>query len=366
MADDERTRGAGRRPTVRDVARAAAVSPATVSNVLTGRRAVAPERAARVLAAVERLGYRPDPLAANLRSTRRAVLGVLVPELANPFFAELVEALERRARAAGWRLLVATSGEDRAEEPRAIEELVTWRPAGLVLVPVDDSFPARPIVERSGLPCVLVDRVPPGCEAFDSVAIDNPGAARAATARLLELGHRRILAVASTLAIANMRERVEGVAAAVTAAGARLDLLEAGAEAEPAAAAIAGKLDRSDPPTAIVALTTTLTLAALRALAETGRRVPADCALLGFDDHAWMQVARPAIAAVRQPIGELARLAFDRLRLRAGAEQPLPPCRVRLACDIAWRESIAGPPAPAPTGPSESPAAPPNRGRLNV
>lgn len=361
-------RGSGiRRPTVRDVAQAAAVSPATVSNVLTGRRAVAPERAARVLAAVERLGYRPDPLAANLRSTRRAVLGVLVPELANPFFAELVEALERRAREAGWRLLVATSGEERAEEPRAIEELVAWRPAGLVLVPVDDGFPGRPVVDRAGLPCVLVDRVPPDCEGFDSVAIDNRAATRAAAYRLAELGHRRFLAVASTLAVANMRERVEGVREVLArSASAQVDLLEAGCEVEPAAAAIAGRLDRPDPPTAILALTTTLTLAALRALAETGRHIPADCALLGFDDHAWMQVARPAIAAVRQPIGELARLAFDRLRLRAEAEQPPPPCRVRLACDIAWRDSIAAPRAPAPTGSSERLVAPPNRGRLNA
>lgn len=363
----ERKAGSGaRRPTVRDVARAAAVSPATVSNVLSGRRPVAETLAARVRTAVERLGYRPDPLAANLRKSRRAVLGVLVPELANPFFAELVEALEQAARGAGWRILIATSGEDPSREAAAVEELVAWRPAGLVLVPVDDSYPGRAVVERAGLPTVLVDRTPPGIEDCDSVAIDNHGAAEAATARLLALGHRRILAVASRLSISNMRERVGGVAAAVAREpGARFELLEAGDEPERAVAAVTGALDRAPQPTAIVALTTTLTLAALRAAAESGRRLPEDCSLVGFDDHAWMQVARPAIAAVRQPVGELARLAFDRLRLRAECDTPLPPCRVRLACAIAWRDSVAAPPA-SPPQPAEVGRMPPTReGRLN-
>lgn len=356
-----------RKPTVRDVAAVAAVSPATVSNVLTGRRPVAAELAARVLAAVERLGYRPDPVAVNLRSARREVVGVLVPELANPFFAGLVEALERRARQAGWRLLVATSGEDAALEPAAIEELIAWRPAGLVLVPVDDSYPGRALVERAGLPVVLVDRVPPGCEATPSVAIDNRAAGRAATERLLALGHRRILAVASTLRIANMRERVDGVAQAVAAVpGASLELLEAGCEPEQAAAMITGVLDRAPAPTAIVALTTALTLAALRAAGETGHQVPAELSLVGFDDHPWMQVARPAIAAVRQPIEELARLAFDHLVTLARASEPLPPCHVRLACDIAWRESVAGPPVPAPAPSPAGGTADPTHGRLEA
>ena len=112
-------RGVGRRPTIHDVARTAAVSPATVSNVLTGRRRVDPELAARVRRIVDELGYRRDVAASALRSAQRTVVGAVVPELTNPFFAEMVDRLEREARAAGRRLLVATSSGDPAEETTA-------------------------------------------------------------------------------------------------------------------------------------------------------------------------------------------------------------------------------------------------------
>ena len=151
-------RGVGRRPTIHDVARTAAVSPATVSNVLTGRRRVDPELAARVRRIVDELGYRRDVAASALRSAQRTVVGAVVPELTNPFFAEMVDRLEREARAAGMRLLVATSSGDLAEETRQVEALIAWRPAGVIAVPCDGTFPGRAALERDGIPFVILDR----------------------------------------------------------------------------------------------------------------------------------------------------------------------------------------------------------------
>ena len=122
-------RAVGRRPTIHDVARSAAVSPATVSNVLTGRRHVDPDLANRVRLVVDELGYQRDVAASALRSAKRNVVGAS-SRLGNPFFAEMVDRLEREARNAGRRLLVASSCGDPAEETRQVEALIAWRPAG--------------------------------------------------------------------------------------------------------------------------------------------------------------------------------------------------------------------------------------------
>ncbi|MEK0083518.1 LacI family DNA-binding transcriptional regulator [Benzoatithermus flavus] len=338
-----------RRPTIRDVAQAAAVSPGTVSNVLTGRRNVDPAIRERVLGAVEALGYRPDVAASSLRSTERNVVGAVVPELTNPFFACLVDRLEREARAAGKRLLVGASNGDPLEEEREVAALAAWRPAGLIVVPCDGRFGARRLLEREGVPFVVVDRPLEEGEPVDTIAVDNAAAAAEAAHRLLALGHRRVLAIASSLALGNMRERLAGVEAEVAAVdGAELETLEAGFEPEEITTAVAARLAREPRPTAVFALNNVLTLGVLRASADIGLVVPDDFSLIGFDDYDWMEVFRPPLTAVRQPVPELAHMAWQRLAERIGpaAEDTVAgtPCHLRLPCHLIWRGSVAVPP----------------------
>jgi DNA-binding LacI/PurR family transcriptional regulator len=338
-----------RRPTIRDVARSAAVSPATVSNVLTGRRNVHPQIRQRVAAAVAALGYRPDSVASTLRSAARSVVGAVVPELTNPFFAELVDRLEREARAAGKRLLVAASGGDPEEEAREVAALVAWRPAGVIVVPCDARFAARALLERDGVPFVVVDRPLLEGPAVDVVAVDNAAAAAEGARGVLALGHRHLLVIASSLAVSNMRERVAGIEAAVAEAqGAEIRLLEAGFDAGAAATAIAAALERWPRATAVFALNNILTLATLRAVQARGLELPGALSLLGFDDYDWMEVYRPPLSAVRQPVAELAQAAWRRLAQRIGfaGEEPAEPdpCHVRLPCRVVWRGSVAEPP----------------------
>lgn len=333
-----------RRPTVRDVARAAGVSPATVSNVLTGRRNVDPAIRARVTDAVAALGYRPDRVASILRSAARSVVGAVVPELTNPFFAGLVERLEREAHAAGKRLLVAASGGDPAEEEREVAALVAWRPAGVLVVPCDARFAARAVLERDGVPFVVVDRPLLEGAPVDTVAVDNEAAAREGARRVIEVGHRRVLVVASSLAVSNMRERVAGVRSiAAGLKGIELREVEAGFAVDEAARLVAAELARRPPPTAVFALNNILTLGTLKALGQLGLELPKDLSLLGFDDYDWMEVFRPPLSAVRQPVAELAQTAWQLLarRLAAGAVDPR---HVRLPCELAWRGSVAPPP----------------------
>jgi DNA-binding LacI/PurR family transcriptional regulator len=340
------------RPTIRDVARRASVSPATVSNVLTGRCRVDPDVAGRVLATIDALGYRRDIAASALRSGQRTVVGALVPELGNPFFGELVDRLEREASLAGRRLLIATSGGDPAEEARQIAALGAWRPAGVIAVPCDGRFAAGNMLERQGIPFVVLDRPLDDNGRVDTVAVDNVEAARVGTARLIELGHRLLLVVASSTALGNIRERVAGVDAAVAGVdGARAQLIEAGFNLGEIAAAVAAQLGRVPRPTALFTLNNVLTLGALKAIAALGLVIPDDVSLLGFDDYDWMEAFQPPLSAVRQPVAELAQAAWQRLaELTGAAPMPgTPPlCHVRLRCSLAWRGSVAAPRTSAP------------------
>jgi LacI family transcriptional regulator len=337
----------GRRPTIHDVARSAAVSPATVSNVLTGRRHVDPDLADRVRLTIDELGYRRDVAASALRSAQRTVVGAVVPELGNPFFAEMVDRLEREARDAGRRLLVATSGGDPAEELRQVEALIAWRPAGVIAVPCDGVFAARAALERDGIPLVILDRPLDDGATLDTVAIDNVTAAREGAERILAAGHRHLLLVASTTAIGNIRERVAGVQAAIAAtAGSAAELVEAGFELETIAAAVAERLARRPRPTAIFTLNNVLTLGTLKAAAALDLAIPNELSLLGFDDYDWMEVFQPPLCAIRQPVAEMAHAAWERLATLTGAaamsEAPAI-CHVRLPCTLAWRGSVVPP-----------------------
>ena len=355
MADrDDRNQGAraaGRRPTIHDVARSAAVSPATVSNVLTGRRNVDPDLAQRVRLVVDELGYQRDVAASALRSAKRNVVGAVVPELGNPFFAEMVDRLEREARHAGRRLLVATSGGDQAEETRQVEALIAWRPAGMIVVPCDGLFPARAALEREGIPFVVLDRLLDDTTRYDSIAVDNVVAAREGAARLLATGHRRLLLIASAMSIGNIRERVDGVREALAVVpGATSELVEAGFEVDEIAALVRARLRRPPLPTAIFTLNNVLTLGTLKASAAAGVTIPDDVSLLGFDDYDWMEVFRPPLSAIRQPVADMAHAAWERLATLTGAgalaDAPLA-CHVRLPCSLVWRGSVAAPRASA-------------------
>jgi LacI family transcriptional regulator len=319
-----------RRPNIHDVAARARVSAGTVSNVLTGRRAVVPEVAERVRAAVAKLGYVTDIAASHLRSSQSTVVGVLVPDLTNRFFATFVGTVEGLVRADGYRVLVASSGLDGAMEP-----------VGLIVIPCEDRFESRAVLAGTRIPVVVADRFGehPDC---DAVGVDNADAVSRAASHLLELGHRRVMILASTLDLNNVRQRVAG-ARAILAAAPRSpapEVLEVGSGLEQASEALFARLGRANAPTAIIALTNTTTLAALKALSRRKLRVPRDISLVGFDDDDWMEVVRPGITAVRQPLADMARAAWSRLRERLAGDTS-GSVQVQLPCTLVLRDSTA-------------------------
>jgi DNA-binding LacI/PurR family transcriptional regulator len=326
------------RPSIRTVAARAGVSTATVSNVLNLRRNVAPPLAARVHAAVAELGYIADLGAARLRSRRSNVAGIVVPDIANPFFAALVAELEEQARAVGYDLLMVSSGGDPRTEEARLRALLTWRPAGLIVVPSDDLLAARTIVRSVGVPMVVADRIPMQCD-FDVVGVDNHAEAAVMIRHLIAGGRRRILVAPTDLSIGNMGERLAGCREAARGE-AEIEVVEAGLTVAAARERLSARLGAGRRPEAIFALTNIVTLGTVGAMAERGVVAPRDLALAGFDDDEWMRVVSPSITVMRQPTVAMARAIWSRLMARIGGEAG-PPQEVRLPCALECRGSTA-------------------------
>lgn len=204
--------------TIKDVAKLAGVSIATVSNVLNGGRYVSPELRSAVLQAVRTLGYVPNGVAQSLRSRKTQTLGLIVPDITNPFFSGLVQALERSARDRGYQMLLCNSEENAELEFDLALALASRQVDGLIVIPTQDSPEYLRKLKADGLPVVLLDRIG-GEDDLDRVGVDNFQAARVGTEFLIRQGHREILLLVSTLELSNIRDRAEGYRQALAAAG---------------------------------------------------------------------------------------------------------------------------------------------------
>jgi DNA-binding LacI/PurR family transcriptional regulator len=355
-------RGTGR-PSLRDVARAAGVSAACASNVINRRRSQDDPIGRAVLKAVDDLGYRANAIAANLRRTNSRFVGVVLPDFENPFFGALLAALERCAEESGYRLTAASSREDERIEAREVGELLGWRVAGLLVAPTVRSRGPEP--ESGGVPIVVVDRVS-GREGADEVSADNTEAARDVTARLIALGHRAVLVAHSDPALLNVAERLRGVRAAADAAAATgtrfgVQLLECGSSIDSADRAFAAHFAHHPVPGAVFALNNLATLAAFGAVQRQGLVPGRDLALVSFDDSAWMAHMHPAVAAVVQPVEDIARAAWSRLIARIEGQAGAP-VSVRIPCRIAARGTLVAPRAEQKAG-TEGALPPSSRGQ---
>jgi LacI family transcriptional regulator len=326
-------------PSIRSVAQRAGVSTATVSNVLNARRSVAPELVARVRDAVAELGYIADLGAARLRSRRSCIAGLVVPDIANPFFGTLAAVVEDAARRDGYDLLIVSTEDDPAEEATRLRTLLTWRPAGIIVVAAGESLPLRAQAEAAGVALVAADRIPAG-PPLDVVAVDNRTASAAVLRHLLAGGRRHILLVAARRAISNVAERLAAAQAEADAAGAVLEVIEVGFTLADSRTRLARRLVAGPAPDALFTLNNVATLAALETLNEAGLRVPEDVALVGFDDPDWARIAAPPVTTVSQPVAALGRAAWAQLAARIGGDTA-PPRELRLGCTLEIRGSSA-------------------------
>lgn len=300
---------------MRDVAALAGVSLKTVSRVVNGEPGVSPALAARVAGAAEQLDYRPNLTASNLRRSdrRTGMVGLLVDDVANPFFADIHRGVEEVARERGVAVMAASLDRRDDLEAEIVRTFASRRVDGLLLVPTarDQAYLATEL--RSGWPIVCVDRVPAGVD-VDAVLADNHEASMAALGHLIGAGHRRIGVLCDETTLMTARERLRGYHDAMTAAGLPVTASWIRADVpslERSDDAVEQMMTGPDAPTAIFAAQNYVTMGACRALHRLG--LEHDVALVGFDDFAMADVLDPGVTVVAQDARRMGRMAAEAL-----------------------------------------------------
>jgi LacI family transcriptional regulator len=308
--------------TIKDVARVAGVSIATVSALLNGTARVSDKLSQRIWAAIESTGYSPHGIARSLRLGRTRSIGLVVGDISNPFFTSLAKTVEARAVEAGYMVIVANSDEEPEKELKLLKLLREQRVAGILLTPSghDPSY-LLALSRTTDIPIVLLDRLLPQ-SSFDSVVVDNLAAARMGTDYLVRLNHRRIALVIGKQHIWTMEQRLQGYRESLRLGGIEpnpdLELV-ADTHIETAYEVVQRLLTQPDPPTAIFAANIIMMLGAIEALMDMGFRCPEQVSLAGIDDFPGSSAIRPLLTTVTQPIEELAERAVSRLLEKIGA-----------------------------------------------
>lgn len=329
--------------TMGDVARAAGVSVSTVSHVVNGTRPVSAAAREAVLAAIAEVGYRHNTVARALATSSTQTVGLAISALRNPYFGDLVHAIESHLATDGYTLVLADNHDDAAHEVRLVGQLLDRRVDGLILAPAAGAEGASlPLVQRSGTPVVLIDRY--ADVECDQIAPDNVGPARALTEHLADRGHRRVAVVSGLEGLHSTGERLAGWREAVRARHLDDDpsLVVPGSSSQTGAHdGVRALFSRADRPSAVVVLNNAMTIGTMRALRELRLTVPDDVALVCYDDFEWADLFSPRLTAMAQDVERMGAQAVELLRTRMATRSlaDLPARRLRVAPSFRHRDS---------------------------
>ncbi|GAB7523623.1 LacI family DNA-binding transcriptional regulator [Paraburkholderia sp. 2C] len=303
-------------PTIKDVAAHAGFSIATVSRAINAPHTVNPVTLEKVRQSIDALDFRPSPLGRQLRGERSRLIGVVLPTLANPVFAECLQGIDELAAAQGYRLMLMTTQYDAERERHAIETLREQRVEGLILTVADaDTHPLLDELDRSGMLYVLMHN---DTVRRPSVSVDNRLAAFEGVRMLIAHGHRRILMLAGTLAASDRaRLRHVGYTQAMQQAGLTpAPALEIDFNADELAPSVLAHLTGSQRPTALFCSNDLLAMVVMRGLRRARFDVPRDMSILGFDGLAMGELLAPPLASIGSPNREIGCSAWRRLIAR--------------------------------------------------
>jgi LacI family transcriptional regulator len=351
--------------TLRDVAAAARVHPATASRALNPetRILVSEDTARRVTAAAAKLGYRPNPVARSLRTRRSHTIGVLIPDLNNPLFPPIVRGLEDKLAAAGYVALIGNTDADASRERLIFEQMRARHVDGFVLATA--TLHDRLLAEAAAadLPLVLMNRLSQDYS-FPSVSVDNEQGARMAVSHLARLGHTRIAHIAgpqeASTGVSRLRGFREGMAAHGLGVCEDLVTYAARYTVEEGTRCARELLAAQGGFTAVAAANDMLAVGCYAALDEVGLQCPDDISVIGFNDMPFIDRLRPPLSTVRFPHYQLGTEAAQLLLERIG-QRDAPVKILYLAPELVVRKSVA-----APAGPAAQPGAPAGDGTAHL
>jgi len=305
---------------IKDVARRAEVSSATVSRVLNSDHGVSDSRRTRVEAAIRELGYRPNRVARSLRRQYTDTIGVVVSDIENPHFTQAVRVIEDAAFGQGYRVLLCNTDETPAKQSSYLEMLAAERVLGVVLAPADPNDPTITHLLDQGIPIVAFDREAADPRA-DAVTADNLTAGRRATEHLLELGHTSIGFVAGRPDIQTGIDRLRGYELAMDQRGLAVRSVTGMFRMQEAQMATIQLLEDHPDLTSVVVGNNLMTVGALHALKIAGKKVPTDVSLVQIDDPFWAELVEPSLTSLAQPVRLMAQNAVDLLMQRIARER---------------------------------------------
>ncbi|WP_028280845.1 LacI family DNA-binding transcriptional regulator [Arthrobacter sp. H5] len=333
--------------TIKDVAEKAGVSVGTASRVLSGHPATSQEARTAVSDAVKELGFRPNAQARSLRKTTTQTIGLVLPDVRNPFFADLAHAVEQRARDFEYLTLFGNANEDAEQQDRYFDIMLTQRVDGLIAAPRGNLADLQAVLD-SGVPTVFVDRVIANTK-VPSVTPDNATGIQEAVRHLTGQGHRRIGYIAGPQSTSTGRERLAAYKDALTETHADDDgalIFLGDFQSASGAAGARHLLEQQDPPTALLAADSLMSIGAIAVCNERGLAIGADIAFVAYDDIEAFTLLNPALTVIAHDVNAMGRFAVDLLTQVIAGETPE-------SVILPSRLIIRGSTPPLPGGPTQ-------------
>jgi len=329
-------------PTIADVARECGVGSMTVSRVVNGGKLVNPKTAARVRAAIRKLGYEPNEAARILKGQTSRTIGLIVPDLADTFFSICAHAVQQTAAKHGYTTLLLASERDPESETKELAMIKSRNIAGMLIVPSNpDCVSQLAGLRARGIPVIMLDRTFPGLDAGE-VTVENLEGAKKAVNHLINHGHTRILCAGYDSQFNSIGQRIEGYEKAMTEAGLRPQFVVVD-EGTEVGTKVLQKIGSPKPPTALFSLNNVATIQVLQMFQKENIRVPEDIALVGFDDFELAPLLAVPLTAVRQPAAQLGqsatRILLDWIQRSPGADTRSLHAHVVLPTELIIRRS---------------------------
>jgi len=315
----------------------------TVSRVINDSGYVSPEARARVQGAIAELGYMPNVLARQLRSKRTKTIALVLTDIANPFFTTIARGVEDAARDQGYAVMFCNTDESETEEMEYVRVLIQRQVDGVLLVPATDSSASLQLLNKHGLPVVVLDRRL-SAGGVDEVRTDSEAGAYVVVRHLLDLGHRRIAVLTGPETVSTAVDRVAGYRRAMAEEGLRPDdgLVVFGGYNEASGYEMTRLILAAEPrPTAIFAANNFIAFGAIGALREAGLRAPEDMSIAVFDDLPPGWVFDPFLTVVSQPAYEIGKQAAELMLERLAGKAPAEPRTIVLPSELIIRRSTA-------------------------